>query len=1360
MSRGTNDNNGSQSRDPHSSSFHHHHPHHSHHHPSLRHHPPRPPQLRILLWNVKGLVTDKESKLSRILAFARLNCDLLLLTETHITSKRFDNHISRFLQPLSYIQSHHWAIAPDNDNWAGTGIINFNPRIALSNISAPTLDGRLQLATATHQSSPDHPLYLALIYAPPRFKERQIWITETLRPNLPLHSNLLAGDFNCVSLRHDLSYTARADSATFIGSEELSNIVKELDLTDAYLALSSHPTSDPLRFTFHHSHITKGPPDANGVPTRVEEKRHSRLDRFYLNLDHLVPIQCRTLTAPSDETGTTPGNKPFDHSPLILRIHLPEQDPFSPIIHAHQGNENDADDDLNNVVDATMGGTNTPPSSHPDSGYGPRSFQRFSTIPLRIPNHWFLNEELANLLTDSLSQGPFATASPESGELMIKLIVRACRRYKKEFEPIPPYRAKQMELEHARRQPNPDPALLDQLRREWTESLQLYAEYENERMRKEWDMSNDQLSRQMAWRVKKRKAQRWITEIKDPVSQQSTRDPAEIMRIFETYYADLYQKRPHCENSLQSLLKKWYIDPQQRQRVWSNFHSPITQQELDTAIAATDNGKSPGDTGLTYFPFKRLATVTSSHLLALYNGVWTQRYPIPNHWKRTMITTIHKGKGAPEDQIESRRPISLLNTDYKIFAKIVAKRLGAIAVALTLPNQTGFVPGRNIQDNIIAVLEAMNNAEEESETQDRTTTDSAPPKAPLVALFDFHKAFDRVSHEALERVLYHIGCPRAQRSILLQLCSEMRGRIQVNGRLSRPIPLKSGVRQGCPIAPILFVFVIELLNRALMSDPTCHGLRYNPPDRLLDTPKPKDDINKFIQHTLEGEYRTTMHADDVATGATNLIALQQQLEWIDIYCKATCAKLNENKSEILDLYNKFSKRTHLYNIPVQKKHQSSRYLGIWLGARTRRGGIARHSHKTTNEIIDALITQSQSFTLHGKSQMVNAFMLAKLWYIGTFDPPSSRETDSLERSIMQYVWSMAKTRMRWDRMIAPYANGGLAITDIESKIQSLQCRIIIRHLEVNKSGKDRPIWHNAWSRRLITLEREGLPRPRPGRKLSYTLQRCLEALEKFVSTQPQRRLELDPPLTAKIIFLHLVEAACPDSTLTPTMVEMQQIYQMDFNALFPKIWDLPVQPRARELFWRTITKTQNRNYARTTRPKCPRCHTNENNTIHMMVECPDSEVIWDLARNWYQCIFPPNSPVPPTPPHRCIWNLSESPFESSFIVIVCYFIWKRFNAFLHKEKEKAALQSLNYFLWKELQTATSNAFKKVQHSIHNTLGAGIGPLRLRSSRKIDSFKRTWKIGTLCDISNNGLITFHPPPRHTEVLNFQANAQRF
>ena len=122
--------------------------------------------------------------------------------------------------------------------------------------------------------------------------------------------------------------------------------------------------------------------------------------------------------------------------------------------------------------------------------------------------------------------------------------------------------------------------------------------------------------------------------------------------------------------------------------------------------------------------------------------------------------------------------------------------------------QTGFVPKRQITENTLLckLIQAyLDESDEEG----------------LFLFLDLEKAFDRVSHAYIHKALQASGLGPHMRQWLNLLYNPelpMFRRTQINGYYSDYFPIHSGVAQGCPLSPILFLFITEGLTRLIMND--------------------------------------------------------------------------------------------------------------------------------------------------------------------------------------------------------------------------------------------------------------------------------------------------------------------------------------------------------------------------------------------------------------------------------------------------------------------------------------------------------------------------------------------------------------
>jgi hypothetical protein len=83
---------------------------------------------------------------------------------------------------------------------------------------------------------------------------------------------------------------------------------------------------------------------------------------------------------------------------------------------------------------------------------------------------------------------------------------------------------------------------------------------------------------------------------------------------------------------------------------------------------------------------------------------------------------------------------------------------------------------------------------------------------------DAEKAFDKIQDHFMIKVLRKLGFKRMYLNIVKAIYDKPRVKIIINGEKLKPFPLKSGMRQGCPLSPLLFNIVLEFLARAIRQE--------------------------------------------------------------------------------------------------------------------------------------------------------------------------------------------------------------------------------------------------------------------------------------------------------------------------------------------------------------------------------------------------------------------------------------------------------------------------------------------------------------------------------------------------------------
>ena len=171
--------------------------------------------------------------------------------------------------------------------------------------------------------------------------------------------------------------------------------------------------------------------------------------------------------------------------------------------------------------------------------------------------------------------------------------------------------------------------------------------------------------------------------------------------------------------------------------------------------------------------------------------------------RRTDGTSFNGGWMCPiykkeADNVANYRPITVINTDYKIFTKAMATRFTEIAPTIIHQDQAGFIRGRSIYDQIEQAATTINYA--------RLTASNGA----IVAL-DQEKAYDKITHPYLWRVLEKFTFPEKMVNTIKVLYKDAPTSVIINGVVSDQFLVTRGVQQGDPMSCVLFNLGIEPL---------------------------------------------------------------------------------------------------------------------------------------------------------------------------------------------------------------------------------------------------------------------------------------------------------------------------------------------------------------------------------------------------------------------------------------------------------------------------------------------------------------------------------------------------------------------
>ena len=526
---------------------------------------------------------------------------------------------------------------------------------------------------------------------------------------------------------------------------------------------------------------------------------------------------------------------------------------------------------------------------------------------------------------------------------------------------------------------------------------------------KQWTLSNECPDAMLTRLLKASKAKSVVSEIRHPVSGQIETDPELILDGFHHFYNNLYQSVPYSKAHLDTFLDDWH--PVADQNKIDQLSLAFTKDELDSALGQMKDLKAPGCGGMPALPFKLLPVEGETRLLNTLNECM-RTGQLPDHWKTGQIVTLFK-KG-DKLEIANRRPITLLETEYKILAKMVANRLNPLLPELIHQDQVGFIPGRIIFDNVLMAHEILRRDQK------------------FAINVDFQKAYDSVSHNAIFDVLSHLGLPVPFVNLIKGMISGSKARVRNGSGVSEWFPIERGVKQGCPLAPLLFALVIEpLANR----------------------------VRKSNTGTLLGTLRQSilLYADDIFLFAANSLQQRLQLQILEEFRLATGLTMNRDKS--------FHISSHNEDLGIPRHPQAGfKYLGFWFDF----DGLADKSQEYVAKIEQAVQQwQFFSWNTRRKASILKCYVFSKIWYY-TFIADMDHTVTKLDKLAKDFLWKnrwdgkvTRRVKMRQERTQVSTDDGGLGLFDLSARFKAQ--KVWIANLIFTRPTKIGSVWKHLYS---------------------------------------------------------------------------------------------------------------------------------------------------------------------------------------------------------------------------------------------------------------------------------------------------------
>ena len=470
---------------------------------------------------------------------------------------------------------------------------------------------------------------------------------------------------------------------------------------------------------------------------------------------------------------------------------------------------------------------------------------------------------------------------------------------------------------------------------------------------------------------------------------------------------------------------------------------PVSEEEIAAALRDSANDKAAGLDGIPVELWKLLHQQYKSAkpsergkycnitqvLTVVYQDIAEHGITEGTNFNEGWMCPIYIKKEA--DNIANYRPITILNTDYKIFTKAIATRLTDIAPSIIHPDQAGFIRGRSIYDQIEQTSATINYAKLKK------------INGAIVAL-DQEKAYDKIVHPYLWKILEKFGFPTEMIKMIKALYTNAQTSVIINGVISSPFIVSRGVRQGDPMSCILFNLSIEPLAANIRASSI----------RGIEVPN------------LDEKIKISLFADDTTVILTEYDSFDDLIRILNEWCETSGAKFNVEKTEIIPIgtenYRKQLVRTRKMNetnsnipelIHIAGDRDATRILGAWVGNETNPEEPWKKIVETIKK--DFARWETKFPTLEGKRHIIQMIAGGKTQFLTRAQGMPETTQEEIQKLITEFMWNKERTTMNIGDIARSLDQGGRKVMDIAKRNEAIDLMWVKQYLHM---GPARPKW--------------------------------------------------------------------------------------------------------------------------------------------------------------------------------------------------------------------------------------------------------------------------------------------------------------
>ena len=490
-----------------------------------------------------------------------------------------------------------------------------------------------------------------------------------------------------------------------------------------------------------------------------------------------------------------------------------------------------------------------------------------------------------------------------------------------------------------------------------------------------------------------------------------TEDQKTILEEMTSFYKSLYSKQELEDGD--NFLNRINLPKTMPIEIENNLKTDIDLDEVKKAIKMMQVNKSPGEDGLPIEFYRAFWDDIKDYLFNSYNySLNCGMLSITQ--KRGVISLLPKKNDLL--LLKNWRPLTLLNVDYKILAKVIATRIKEALIHLINNDQTGFLEKRFIGHNIVSLIEIIEYCDEND-------------IAAVLLSIDFEKAFDKLDWDFLWKCMSFFKIPENIIGWIKTLYAGANSCVTNNGHMSDYFAMGRGVRQGCPLSPYLFIIAAEVLAISIRSNDEIKGIVIG-----------------------DKEYKIKQFADDSQTMSIyERNSINATIKNFLDYGKVSGSTINYDKSADIMRIGSIKNTNTSFNLDYKVSWTNGpiEALGIILSPDIEETAIANYT-KVSEKISKTIdIWSSQDLTLYGKISIINSLLISKLIYrFSGLPSPSQEIIKAMEDKLLEFLWGSGKRHAIAKRMIVNNRqNFGLKFPCLTTKDEALKIAWVKRILE-------------------------------------------------------------------------------------------------------------------------------------------------------------------------------------------------------------------------------------------------------------------------------------------------------------------------